>query len=69
MKKSKVNGESGMIRDSVSRAILFTDKQEVLNYKNKKKSMKLQNEEINTLKQELSELRELVKQLIDRQER
>ena len=36
MKKSKVNGESGMIRDSVSRAILFTDKQEVLNYKNKK---------------------------------
>lgn len=69
MKKSKVNGESGMIRDSVSRAILFTDKQEVLTYKNKKKSMKLQNEEINTLKQELSELRELVKQLIDRQER
>lgn len=69
MKKSKVNGESGMIRDSISRAILFTDKQEVLNYKNKKKSIKLQNDEINTLKQELVELRELVKQLIDRQER
>lgn len=53
-----------MVRDTKSRALLFTDKGAVEAYRRKK----AQNNEINNLKQELAELKSLVQRLIERQE-
>lgn len=53
-----------MVRDAQSRALLFTDKGAIEAYRRKK----AQNNEINNLKQELSELKSLVQRLIERQE-
>ena len=64
MRKLQVKGESGLVRDAQSRALLFTDAKAVEAYRKKK----VQNEEINTLKREVADLKNLVQRLIERQE-
>lgn len=66
--KYKVKGENNMVRDSLSKAILFTDSEETRAYEVRKKQLQSKNSEINTLKQEVAELRKLVLELIERQE-
>lgn len=64
MRQLRVKGETGLVRDVQSRALLFTDPNAVDAYRKKK----AQNEEINTLKKEVAELKNLVQRLIERQE-
>jgi hypothetical protein len=64
MRRLQVKGESGLVRDVQSRALLFTDAKAVEAYRKKK----AQNEEINTLKTEVAVLKNLVQRLIERQE-
>ena len=66
--RHKVKGEPGLVRDSFSRAILFTNTEEMVAYEAKKRQMESQNSEINTLKHEVAELKEIIRQLIERQE-
>jgi len=66
--KYRVNGEPNLIRDSRSKAILFTNDEQTKEYLRKKQQIESQKTEINTLKQEIAELKTLVLQLIERQE-
>ena len=69
MRRQKVKGEPGLVRDIASRALLFTNRQETEAYKKKKAEKEQQTNEINTLKEEVKELRKLIHQLIERQEK
>jgi hypothetical protein len=66
--KYRVNGEPGLVRDSVSRAILFTENEQMRAYEKRKKHIEMQNDEINNLKQEVAELKTLIHRFIERQE-
>lgn len=68
MSQQRVNGEPNMVRDSNSRALLFTNREDILAYEKRKAEMKSQTLQINTLKQEVAELKDLVRQLLERQE-
>lgn len=57
-----------MVRDSNSRALLFTNREDIQAYERRKAEMESQNTQINTLKQEVAELKDIVRQLIERQE-
>jgi hypothetical protein len=67
--KQKVRGQPNLIRDSASKAILFTNHEEVKAYQKKKQQMESQNSQINTLKKEIAELKDLVHRLLERQEK
>lgn len=57
-----------MIRDSNSRALLFTNREDIQAYEKRKAEIESQNLQINTLMQEVTELKNIVQQLIERQE-
>jgi prefoldin subunit 5 len=69
--KIKVEGHSSLVRDIRSNAIVNTNKSEYQIYMNRIKSREQQGDqirntikEINTLKQELFEIKELLKEVI-----
>ena len=69
--KIKVEGHSSLVRDIISNAIVNTNKSEYQIYMNRIKSREQQGDqirntikEINTLKQELFEIKELLKEVI-----
>ena len=68
MNRKKINGEPNLIRDTNSNALLFTNREDILAYERRKAEMQSQNLQINTLKQEIAELKNLVQQIIERQE-
>lgn len=57
-----------MVRDSNSRALLFTNREDIRAYEKRKTEIESQNSQINTLIQEVTELKNIVQQLIERQE-
>ncbi len=57
-----------MVRDSNSRALLFTNREDIQAYEKRKAEIESQNLQINTLMQEVTELKNIVQQLIERQE-
>ncbi len=57
-----------MVRDSNSRALLFTNREDIQAYEKRKAEIESQNSQINTLMQEVTELKNIVQQLIERQE-
>jgi hypothetical protein len=71
MNKLKVEGHSSLVRDVRSNAIVNTNKSEYQLYMNRIKSRELQGDqiretikEINVLKQELFEIKNLLKEVI-----
>lgn len=67
--KLKVKDHNNLVRDSENMAILNTNK-EAINYHNRKmmelKEKEEQREQINTLKQEVSDIKQLLQQIIER---
>jgi hypothetical protein len=64
----RITGEPNMVRDSNSRALLFTNREDIQAYEKRKAEIESQNLQINTLMQEVTELKNIVQQLIERQE-
>jgi hypothetical protein len=64
----RITGEPNMVRDSNSRALLFTNREDIQAYEKRKAEIESQNSQINTLMQEVTELKNIVQQLIERQE-
>ena len=63
----KVKENENLVRDSYSKAILNTDRGAVLRHKKKieeAKKTQVQQDRINSLEQELAEIKELLKKLI-----
>lgn len=63
----KVKNEAGLVRDSKSKAVLNTDDQALKAYKKQRsKALQLQEamEEIPQLRQEVAEIKDLIKQLL-----
>lgn len=56
-----------MVRDSYSKALLSTDREAVLAYERRKREVKAQKDRINRLEQEVTELKQLLSQLIGKQ--
>jgi hypothetical protein len=65
----RITGEPNMVRDSNSRALLFTNREDIQAYEKRKAEIESQNSQINTLMQEVTELKNIVQQLIERQEK
>jgi len=61
----KVEGEEGLFRDPSSKAIINKNKKAWINHKLRRKSEREKNEKIQSLENDVAELKELVKQLID----
>jgi hypothetical protein len=59
----KVKGES-IYRDINTNALVFTNQDEITAYAAKKKALRARDEEINTLKYEVQELKKLVLKLL-----
>ena len=68
MSHYRITGEPNMVRDSNSRALLFTNREDIRAYEKRKAEIESQNSQINTLMQEVTELKNIVQQLIERQE-
>jgi hypothetical protein len=68
MSHYRITGEPNMVRDSNSRALLFTNREDIQAYEKRKAEIESQNSQINTLMQEVTELKNIVQQLIERQE-
>ena len=68
MSHYRITGEPNMVRDSNSRALLFTNREDIQAYEKRKAEIESQNSQINTLIQEVTELKNIVQQLIERQE-
>jgi len=68
MSHYRITGEPNMVRDSNSRALLFTNREDIQAYEKRKAEIESQNLQINTLMQEVTELKNIVQQLIERQE-
>ena len=56
-----------MVRDSYSKALLSTDREAVVAYERRKREAKAQKDRINRLEQEVTELKQLLSQLIRKQ--
>ena len=63
---SKIEDEDTLIRDNASKAVINTDVDGFNAYMNKKRSITKQQKEFNDLKTEVTELKDLVKILIDK---
>jgi hypothetical protein len=63
MEKYKVEGHSNLYRDSSSGAVINSNRDEYLKYKKARYNRDSLVNEINTLKGELSEIKELLKHL------
>ena len=68
MSYQQVKGENNIVRDTESRALLFTNREDIEAYERKKQQIESQNAQINTLKQEVAELKDMIQQLLERQE-
>ena len=63
----KIENEPGLIKDTSSKAILYTDNSALSAYKTKRKKaaeMEAKLEKINTLEQDVAEIKDLLRQLI-----
>jgi hypothetical protein len=68
---AKIKNESGYVKDMANKAILSTDLVGLEAYKTrKKKAVEMQSklDEINTLKQDVAEIKDLLKQLLGSKE-
>ena len=63
---SIVENQPNLVRDNYSKAIINTDKTAYEEYMNRKKNFLRKEEELNSLKNEVGELKDLVKTLIDK---
>ena len=63
---SKIENEDTLIRDNISKAVINTDVDGYNAYMNKKRNAIRQQKEFNNLKTEVTELKDLVKTLIDK---
>ena len=63
---SKIEDEDTLIRDNASKAVINTDVDGFNAYMNKKRSIVKQQKEFNDLKTEVTELKDLVKILINK---
>jgi cell shape-determining protein MreC len=59
----RVKGES-IYRDVNTNALVFTNQEEIAAYKAKKKALRANDEEINSLKNEIQELKQMVKNIV-----
>lgn len=66
MKTVKV-AETQYVRDVNSKAILNTNRNALENYKKAKKRKQAEIDDINTMKQEISEIKEILQQLLGKQ--
>ncbi len=69
VKYLKVENEKNLVRDATTKAVLNTDLSVVKKHELKMKEMnreRARNEEINTLKKDIAEIRELLVQLINK---
>ena len=62
----KVEGHSDLVRDEMSHAIINTDMEQYRLIVRRRELMKSQKNEINTLKQEVTEIKFLLKEMIDK---
>ena len=63
----KVEGREDLVRDTESKAILSTDLKKLQEHREKKeffKSLMSQTDDINTLKEEMSEIKALLQQIV-----
>ena len=65
-KYAKVEGHSELIRDEMSHAIINTDVEQYRLVVRRRELMKSQKNEINTLKQEVTEIKFLLKEMIEK---
>ena len=66
----KVEGREDLVRDTESKAILSTDLKKLQEHREKKeffKSLLSQKDDINTLKEEMSEIKALLQQIVKRE--
>ena len=66
----KVEGREDLVRDTESKAILSTDLKKLQEHREKKeffKSLLAQKDHINTLKEEMSEIKALLHQIVKRE--
>ena len=62
----KVEGHSSLLRDEHSTAIVSNDTNSYELYKKRKESFKIQKNEINTLKNEVGEIKQILLTLMDK---
>lgn len=69
MARLKVQGHAGLVRDSISKAVINTNKADYQEYMRRAKSREMQRDsltdaikEINSLKQELFEIKKLLRE-------
>ena len=67
MKYIKVDGEAGFVRDASTGAILNINKNEIAAARERKRQRKLKEQELQDLKNEVSEIKELLVKLIEKQ--
>ena len=67
MKHIKVDGEAGFVRDTNTGAILNINKNEIAAARERKRQRKLKEQELQDLKNEVSEIKELLVKLIEKQ--
>ena len=65
-KYSKVEGHADLIRDETSSAIINTNVEQYRLVMKRREVMKAQRSEINTLKQEVTEIKDLLKDIIEK---
>lgn len=65
-KYAKVEGHSDLIRDELSHAIINTDVEQYRLTIRRREMMKSQRNEINTLKQEVTDIKNLLRELIEK---
>ena len=63
----KVEGNDSLIRDGSSKAIINTNAKEYHNYVEKRNMMAKQKQEIDSLKKDMSEIKEMLATLIGKQ--
>ncbi len=67
MTRIKVDGEAGFVRDMNTGAILNINKSEIAAARERKRQRKLKEQELQDLKNEVSEIKELLVKLIEKQ--
>jgi len=63
----KVQGNDSLVRDTSSKAIINTNVKEYQNYVEKRNMMAKQKQEIDSLKKDMSEIKEMLATLIGKQ--
>jgi len=64
-KYQRIEGNSSLVRDTSSGAIINTNKSEIAKARNRKKLWKEQQEEISTLKNDISVMKEMLAKLLE----